>query len=154
MDTMLIIWLIVIIGFLVIEIMTPSFFSISFSIAGVVALIVYFLGFGIMAQLVAYTITVAITLYFLIPILRKISNVKSNQNGPVVRTNLDLIIGEVGICLEKISLLQDGLVKIEGKEWTAKVTDDIEIEAQTPVIIKEIQGSKVIVEPAKKEREE
>lgn len=147
MDTMMIIWLIVIIGFLVIEIMTPGFVSICFSIAGVVSLILYFLGFNLLGQLVGYAIGLAVTLYFILPFLKKLANSKSADGSqPIVRTNLDAIIGEVGVCLEDISLLNDGLVKIEGKEWTAKVQDDIIIKSGDPVLIKEIQGSKVIVE--------
>jgi len=154
MDAMLIIWLIVIIGFLFIEITTPSFVAICFSIAGAVSLVLHFLGFSIMAQLVAYVVTLAITLYFIIPVFKKMNNIKSYGGKPKVRTNLDLIVGEVGVCLERITMLEDGLVKVEGKEWTAKVIDDIVIEPNTAVVVKEIQGSKIIVEPEKKESEE
>lgn len=147
MDTMMMIWFIVIFGFLVIEIMTPSFVSICFSIAGVVSLILYFLGFGLLGQLVGYAIGLALTLYFILPILQKLARSKSSDGSQaIVRTNLDAIIGEIGICLADISLLNDGLVKIEGKEWTAKVQNDIIIKSGDPIIIKEIQGSKVIVE--------
>ena len=151
METMLIIWLIVIIGFLIIEIFTTTFISICFSLAGIVSLVLYFLGVGLVGQLIGYAVSLALILYFIIPLLRKMTKIKSDGSRPSVKTNLDLIIGEIGVCLERITLIRDGIVKVEGKEWTAKVIDDIVIEAGDPVLIKEIQGSKVIVAKTNKE---
>lgn len=151
MDTLTIIWTIIIVGFLLIEIMTPGLVSICFSIAGGVALIMHFLNFGLMAQLIGFAIALAISLYFLIPVLKKIAKIKPDQEDPVSLTNLDLVIGTVGIVLEEISYLEDGLVKVGGKEWTAKVEEEITIKQGSSVIVKEIKGAKIIVEPTESE---
>lgn len=151
MDAMLIIWLIVIVGFLFIEILTPGFVSICFSIAAVPALILHLLGFSLLVQLIVYAIALAICLYYIIPVLRRMMNIKTESDSPIARTNLDLIIDATGVCLEPISKTADGLVKVEGKEWTAKVEDDVVINKDDLVIVKSITGSKIIVE--KKEGE-
>lgn len=146
MDYILIIWIIVIVGFLLIEIMTPGMVAICFSIAAIPALILHLLGFNIFVQLVVYAVVLAICLYFFIPVLRRMMNIKTESNSPVARTNLDLIIGATGVCLEEITPVQDGLVKVEGKEWTAKIDDSSSIEKDELVIVKNITGSKIIVE--------
>ncbi len=146
MSIMVIFWVIVIVGFLVVEVLAPTFVAISFSIAGIVGLIMEFLGFGLLAQLIGYSIALALTLYFLLPILKRIANSKSSSEDPLIKTNLDVIIGAVGEVHEEISLTNDGMVKVGGKDWTAKVLDDIVIEVGELVVVKQISGSKIIVE--------
>lgn len=151
MDTLTIIWTIIIVGFIFIEITTPGLVAICFSIAGAVALVLHLLGFSLMIQLIGYAITLGISLYYLIPVLRKIAKIKTDQEDPVSLTNLDLVIGTVGVVLEDITFLNDGLVKVGGKEWTAKVEKDIIIKKGARVIVKEIKGSKIIVEETESE---
>lgn len=153
MSFMIIFWVIVIVGFLVIEVLAPTFVAMSFSIAGIVGLIMEFLGFGLLAQLIGYSIALALTLYFLLPILKKIANSQSSSEDPLIKTNLDVIIGAVGEVHEEISLINDGMVKVGGKDWTAKVLDDIVIEVGELVIVKQISGSKIIVEKKDKGEE-
>ena len=146
MSIMVIFWVIVIVGFLVVEVLAPTFVAMSFSIAGIVGLVMEFLGFGLLAQLIGYSIALALTLYFLLPILKRIANSKSSSEDPLIKTNLDVIIGAVGEVHEEISLTNDGMVKVGGKDWTAKVLDDIVIEVGELVVVKQISGSKIIVE--------
>ena len=67
-------------------------------------------------------------------------------------TNLDLLLGSKALVLEDIrNDYGTGTVKINGIVWTARSADGTDIEKDTFVIIKEIQGNKVLVEKEKKE---
>ncbi len=67
-------------------------------------------------------------------------------------TNLDLVIGGKALVLEDIrNDYSTGTVKINGIVWTARSADGTNIEKDSFVIIKEIQGNKVFVEKEKKE---
>lgn len=145
MDSILIIWVAIIIGFAIIEAFTITFFPICFSISAIPALILNVLGLDLIWQLVAFALTLTLCLYFLIPFLRKVSKIKAINHSKGVKTNLDMIVGTTGICLEKIAPNKEGLVKVGGKEWTAKVSKDEVIEKNDLVNIEQIKGSKIIV---------
>lgn len=148
MDTLLVIWLIVIVGFAVLEAMTPGMVAICFSIAGLGALLAYFIGASLLVQLIVYVIVLGVCLYFLIPVLKRLSKLEvDDQNQKHVKTNLDLVIGELGEALSDISFLNEGVVKVDGKEWTAKVNHENESISKGDVVkVKAISGSKIIVE--------
>ena len=65
-----------------------------------------------------------------------------------VRTNLDRVIGMTGIVTEAISKFSSGEVLVDGKRWTAVSNSDIDVKRE--VIIKEIEGVKVVVEEVMK----
>ncbi|MDR3215512.1 MAG: NfeD family protein [Bacilli bacterium] len=144
-DLLMYFWVAVIIVFALIEMMTITFYSVCFSIGAIFALIMYTLGFDIVGQLSAFIIVLIICLFLIVPLMRRLLNIKVNDNRQGIPTNLDLIIGEDGVCLERISLHQNGLVKVAGKEWTARVNEDVIIEPHDIVIVEKIIGSKIIV---------
>ena len=146
MDTIIIIWSVVIIGFLIIEMVSAGFVGICFSIAGLAGLGLHFMGQNIYVQLIGFSVVLAVCLLFLMPFLKKLSNLKGDEANPISRTNLDLIIDMDGICQEKITRLEEGIVLVDGKEWTAMVKSDILINKGDEVIVKSIEGSKIIVE--------
>lgn len=145
MDTLFIIWSVMIVAFIIIEALTITFFPICFAISAIPALIFNVFGFGLIWQLVAFAITLMLCLYFLIPFLRKIAKVRLVDPDKIVKTNLDMIIGTTGVCLEPITFTNDGVVKVGGKEWTAKVNKNIKIKENDLVVVEQIQGSKIIV---------
>ncbi|WP_423363107.1 NfeD family protein [Mycoplasma sp. P36-A1] len=146
-DHMLFIWMFVIVGFAVFEAMTPGMVAICFSIAAIIPLGMAILNINILIQIIVYIIILALCLYYLIPVLRRIAKIKVDPDDQHVKTNLDLVIGTYGEALSDISFLNDGLVKADGKEWTAKVEEEkLEIKKGDRVKIKAIAGSKIIVE--------
>lgn len=75
---------------------------------------------------------------------KRLANRKSNLNA-------DRLIGETGVVKEAIdNLAETGAVKIEGLVWTARSTDGSKIPEGSIVIIREIQGVKLICELNKK----
>ena len=75
--------------------------------------------------------------------------VKKFVNGRTVATNADRNIGRIGLVTERIdNLAATGCVRIDGVDWTARSTaDDRVIGEGAQVVIREIQGVKLIVEP-------
>jgi membrane protein implicated in regulation of membrane protease activity len=109
-------------------------------------MIVNFIGLSPMIQLVIYVVVLALSLYFLIPVLRKLAKVSVDNDNKHVKTNLDLIIGQKAQVVEDIAYLQEGAVKVDGKIWSAKTEDkEKKFKSGDIVTIKEITGSKVIV---------
>ena len=64
-----------------------------------------------------------------------------------MKTNAESLIGREAIVSEGINNLKDeGAVKVNGQEWTARTGDnDITLAAGTVVVIERIEGVKLIV---------
>ena len=63
------------------------------------------------------------------------------------KTNAESLIGQKALVKEEINTLQaTGRVEVNGMEWSAKTEGSDIIEADTTVMIKGIQGVKLIVE--------
>lgn len=72
--------------------------------------------------------------------------------GKIQPTNADRCIGETGVVEEAIDNTYDkGLVKVKGSVWTARSEHNELIDRGTLVVVKQIEGVKVIV--SKKEME-
>ncbi|MDR1781594.1 MAG: NfeD family protein [Bacilli bacterium] len=145
MDYITFIWLAIVIIFALVEINTITFYSLCFSIAGLVALIFNLFNASLITQLFVFVIVLAITLIFVVPFMRKTLKIKVNDPNQSIPTNLDLVIGKEGVCSEKIKLHHQGAVKVGGKEWTAIVDSDENINEGDVVIVKRIDGVKVVV---------
>jgi len=146
-QNMIFVWLFIIIFFAVLEAMTVGMAAITFSIAGFFAMFAAIFGFSLVVQLAVFVVVLALSLYYLIPVLRKLAKLDVKDESKYVKTNLDLVVGEKAQVLAEISYLKDGLVKVDGKEWTAKTDKkDAVHKVGEFVTIKEIRGSKVVVE--------
>lgn len=135
------IWLIVIIVLSFLELITSQLVSIWFVLAAVVSLIVSLFCYSIPIQL---TVFVASSVLFLVgtrPFVKKIMSFKKED------TNLGRIIGKKGIVVTDIdNKLGVGQVKVLGNVWSAKALDDEIIKKDSMVVIKKIDGVKLIVE--------
>ena len=69
-------------------------------------------------------------------------------NDKIQATTADRILGQRGQVLEDIDNAQStGVVKVDGKIWTARSADGQHIPAGSQVTIRSIEGVKVIVTP-------
>lgn len=131
------VWLFLVLGLSVVEVLTVNLTTIWFVISAVVALI---LSFFIESQLVLFSIFIVggiISLIIFKPLLKKYMNVKS------VATNLDRTIGLVGVVTEDIKKGEVGEVKVDGKRWSAISKEDLLVGQK--VIVEKIDGVKLIV---------
>lgn len=143
-----IIWLSILVVMAVIEIITLGLTTIWFAGGAIVAFIASLLGAPIPAQITLFVVVSLILLFSTRPLALKYFN------RDRVRTNAEGLIGRYGIVLEDINNLHAvGLVQVDGLEWTARATDENTIEKGREVVIRAINGVKLIVEEKKKTEE-
>ena len=138
-------WIAAMIFFIIVEAVTVGLASIWFAIGSVAALICALAGGPVWLQVVWFVAVSALTLFLTRPLVKKY------VAGRAVPTNADRNIGRTAVVTEEINnLAATGTVKVDGLDWTARSTDDnVTIPKDTVVIIKEIRGVKLLVEPKK-----
>jgi membrane protein implicated in regulation of membrane protease activity len=142
-----IIWIIIAGGFALFEAFTPSFFLIWFAAGAVAAAFVALAGFNEILQIVVFTIFSAGFIAFARPIVRKYIL----KDKDYVQSNVYTIIGAKAIVLKQVNQI-NGKIKImnTGETWSAYTYERYDpIEENTQVIIKDVDGAKVVVVPRK-----
>ena len=143
MSTEAIFWLVVMILFLILEMVTVSLVSI------------WFVGGSLAAFLVSFAVTnpwieaavflgVSLVLLFLIrPMARKLGVKQKDQ----IRSGAQALVGKRAIVTETIDNLHaKGAVQVNGQFWSAKAPDDYEIiKKDTVVLISEVDGVRLVV---------
>ena len=138
--TWLIIWLVAVIVFAVVEIATIQLVAIWFSVGAVCGMLACSLGAPEWVQLLVFGVVSLILLLLTRPFVKRFLNFKH------VRTNADRLIGRIAIVTQSVCNLESrGAVIISGLTWTARSEDGTDIEEGEKVIIKAIEGSKLIV---------
>jgi membrane protein implicated in regulation of membrane protease activity len=135
-----IVWLVILVVLVVIEIVTLGLTTIWFAGGALAAFIATLLRAEIWLQIVIFLVVSVVLLLGTRPIALKYFN--SGRQ----KTNLDLLMGSMGIVIEEIdNNLSTGMVNIQGQEWTARSLNDTVIEKNKKVMIVEIRGVKLIV---------
>ncbi len=134
-------WLFIFIFFVVVELSTVNLVSIWFALGALASLFLSLVNHSFEIQLAVFIMVSAISLILTRPLVKKF------LSKPMERTNLDRIIGKIGIVTEKIVPYAVGEVKIDGKLWSA--ISDEEISLNSKVEILSIQGAKVTVRAVK-----
>lgn len=142
-------WLVGAAILLVIEMITVSLTSIWFAGGAVAAAIVSVFFQNIAAEIVVFLIVSVVLLVLTRPMAVKYVNTK------VEKTNADALVGKHCKVAQTIDPDQaSGVIMINGVEWGAKPADGVSvIPAGTEVVIREIAGVKLVVEPLAKETE-
>ena len=137
-------WLALTVVAIAAEAATSELVAIWFMPASLVAMILAVLNVPLWIQIVVFIVLVAAFLIFSKRFLRKYLKKSSEAN-----TNTDALIGQTAIVTERIdNLAQCGAVKVNGLEWSARaVADDVTVEKETLVVIRQISGVKLICEP-------
>lgn len=136
-------WLLIFVICLIAEIISVSLTSIWFAAGALAAFAVSLFCDMLWVQILIFLLVSLILLIFTKPVAERYLN-QSRE-----KTNIDAVVGKQGIVMETIDNLQGkGGVSLSGQMWTARSADDnIKIEKDTKVLVKEIQGVKLIVEP-------
>lgn len=135
-----IIWIIVAVIFAVIEAVTLGLLTIWFTVGAVLACIADLLGAPPLLQVIVFLVSSILLLYFTKPIAKKKLKIGS------VATNVDALVGQVGVVTEDIIPHYTGQVKLGGQIWTA-IADRKEttIVKGTEVRILRVEGVKLVV---------
>ncbi len=136
-------WIAALVVFLVVEAVSAGLVSIWFAAGALAALICALLHGPVWLQAVWFVVVSGVTLILTRPLVKKYVNGKS------VATNADRNIGRSAVVTERIDdLAGTGAVKLDGVLWTARSSGGEPIETGTTVVVREIQGVKLMVEPA------
>ncbi|HRY84595.1 MAG TPA: NfeD family protein [Candidatus Cloacimonadota bacterium] len=136
------IWMIIGIGFIIIEIFDPAFFFISLGIGAIFTALLALIPFmrnSIPLQIFSFAVISFIAFLFMRKLGRKV------LRNPGAETNVNALIGQTGIVTKAIPAHGKGYVKIGGEEWSAATDDDYAIDLDAKVRILSIEGNKVIV---------
>lgn len=135
-------WLIALVVFLVIEIVTLGLTTIWFAGGALVAFLAAMLDFPLVVQVVLFFCVTFILLLFTRPVVQK------HLNNNRLKTNVNSMIGKEGKVTEAVDNFNGtGKVIIAGMEWTARsINEDTVIPVDAKITVREVQGVKVLVE--------
>lgn len=139
--TWTIFWIFLLVSTLIVELATVGLVSLWFTIGSACALACDFLGFNAVIQWVVF-IVVSVC-----GILLFRSFWVNKMKKQIIPTNADANIGKEVLVTECINnLLNQGEVKINGQLWSAQSLNGEELEKNTKVVIRKIEGNQVFVE--------
>ncbi len=135
-------WLVLILVFLVIEMLTLDFTFLMLSIGGLAGLGADLIGAPIWLQVIVAAVVAAVLVLFLRPpLLRRL-----RRGEDPTPSNVDALIDLGGRVLSTVSA-HGGQVRLSnGDIWTAR-TDAGELEPGTPVSVTRIDGATAVVRP-------
>lgn len=135
-----VIWIALLVLFLILEAATVQLVSAWFALGALCALLANLCGVGVIWQIVLFLIVSAICLIATRPLVKKMTATK------IQKTNADRCIGAEAVVLEEINNLKStGLVKAMGNTWTARAEDGSVIPKDAVVIVRKMDGVKLIV---------
>lgn len=137
----MIFWLVLFVVLLVIEIATMGLTTVWFAGGALVAFLAAYLHLGVVLQIIFFLVVSILLLVLTRPIAVK------HFNKEREKTNADSLIGQKAVVKEPINTVQAvGRVVVNGMEWSAKTEGYDVVEAGEVVLIRGIQGVKLIVE--------
>lgn len=136
-------WLIIFIFLIFVEIATINLVSIWFAIGAIASCILSIYVDNLIIQLGCFVITSTICLILTKSIISKIKNHK------ITPTNLDRVIGDVGIVTKTIDEFNNGEVKVDGKTWTATSKETLKVGTKAKIV--SINGVKLNVKSIKED---
>lgn len=140
---MLTAWLVFLIVCIIVELVTMGLTMVWFAGGALVAAIAALCNAPIYLQVVLFLAVSIVLLCFTRPVAVKYFNKDR------IKTNVESMIGRQAIVISEINNLEGvGQVTVGGQEWTARSKDeDAVIPVGAVVIVKAINGVKLIVEP-------
>ena len=135
------IWLILIIAFTLIEVLTLGLTTIWFAIAALIMFFISFLPIPLVYQLIIFLAIAAALLIFTRPIA-----VKKFKTGRV-KTNVDSLAGQHALVTKQIGEFDAGEIKVNGQTWSARSEDNTVISEGMKCEVVRVEGVHAIVRP-------
>ena len=133
------IWLIIGVACVIIEIMDPAVFFISFGIAGLITSPLATLGIPVWSQVLIFGVISFIVFLYMRKVYERLFKKAKTE------TNVYALVGKVGLVITLIPNDGRGEVKVGGEIWTAVSEDNLEVKNGEKVNILSIDGNKLIV---------
>jgi membrane protein implicated in regulation of membrane protease activity len=141
------IWLAAAAGFGMGEILIAgSFFLLPFAAGALVASVVSLFGLHVLVSWLVFVLVSGASFFGMRPLARRL-DAKAPE---VAGIGANRLLGSSGIVLSPISATPGdaGLVKVGTEEWRADTPDGVTLSAGTRVRVIEVQGTRLLVEPA------
>lgn len=140
-----IVWLLILVVFVIIELISMGLTTIWFAGGALVAALTSLVGLPLWVQIVIFLVVSLLLLFFTRPIAVKYFNKDR------VKTNVESLVGRQAIVVSEIDNLKGiGRVTVGGQEWTARTREDrpgLPVGAVADIV--GIHGVKLIVEERK-----
>ena len=138
MDTMMWIWLGVLVVSLVVEFATADMVSIWFFVAAIPSFVIALFEGAIWLQITLFIVLTIVLFFFTRPVVMRYFKVNE------IKTNVDSIVGQEGVVIERISSNGKGRVQLRLNDWAAVAHEDIEVDEHVRVL--DVEGATLIVE--------
>ncbi len=138
----ILLWLILLVVFLVLELVSVGLTSIWFAAGALVALLIAAVDGAIGLQVAAFLVVSIVLLAATRPFAQRVINSRTQ------RTNKDVLIGQEIVIREPVdNRAQTGTAFADGKEWTVRTLEDgVVLEEGTLARVVGISGVKLMVE--------
>lgn len=143
MSTEAIFWLVAMILFLILEMVTISLVSIWFVGGSLAAFLVSFAVRNPWIEAAVFLIVSLVLLFLIRPMANRFGVKQKDQ----IKSGAQALVGKRAIVTETIDNLHaKGAVQVNGQFWSAKAPDDYEIiEKDTVVVVSEVDGVRLVV---------
>ena len=137
-------WIIAALLLFIAEMFVPGFWLACVALGSLAAGIVALLPIGMPLQVVTFAVTTLASFVGVRPFL-----VRHFQlgHGTGVRTNVDALIGKIGLVSERIDpVTRRGRVIVDGEDWRGATMDDTALEPGTRITVLQVDGTTLMVE--------
>lgn len=137
-------WIIAALLLFIAEMFVPGFWLACVALGSLAAGIVALLPIGMPLQVVTFAVTTLASFVGVRPFL-----VRHFQlgHGMGVRTNVDALIGKIGLVSEKIDpVTRRGRVIVDGEDWRGATLDETALEPGTRITVIQVDGTTLLVE--------
>ncbi|HIU32400.1 MAG TPA: NfeD family protein [Candidatus Caccousia avistercoris] len=134
-------WLAIIVAAVVVEASTNQLVSIWFVVGGIAALIANLCGAQLWLQWVLFVVVSALALLCTRPLVKRLTTFRKQD------TNAGRCIGQIAVVTETVdNIASQGQAKVLGSVWTARSARGTVLPAGSKVVVRAIEGVKLIVE--------
>ncbi len=125
------------------EMLAPGFWLVSVALGCLAAGVVSAILPGLLAPSLTFAATTVASLVGIRPFLVR----HMHRGTDVIRTNVDALIGKIGVVTERIDpATKRGRVLVEGEDWRGATIEDVAIEPGTRVYVVRVDGAILLVD--------
>jgi len=136
-------WTILAVLLLIAEMIAPGFWLACVAIGALAAGAVSFFTPGLLLPLLAFSVGTLVSFVTVRPALLR----HFGSGRPTVRTNVDALIGKVGMVSERIDPgTGRGRVVVDGEDWRGAAIEDSAIEPGSKVLVVRVEGNVLFVD--------
>ena len=133
-------WIILAVFLAIVEVFTPGFVVMCFSVGALLAALVAGVGLGTSWQVVGFAVGTFLAFVSVRPLFQKWAQKAEDRAA----TNVDRLIGQRATVLQETDE-DGGLVKVGGEEWPALAADGQKHAAGDKVVIERVEGNRLYV---------